>query len=163
MKLNIGCGNHRAPEPWINVDIQPDLEPDVVASITALPFDDDSVTDIYCGHVLEHVLFDELPVALAEVRRVLARDGRACFVGPDYDRALANEEWHPLLSVILEGGGRWSGDEHHWASTGRKALTAVQTTFPDAFEIDVAMVGDSWPIVDRVGWQFAILIGASSA
>ena len=87
MMLNLGCGDHRAPAPWVNIDRWPGVHPDVVASADALPFRSGSVERLYCGHLLEHLEWEtELPEALAEIRRVT---DSVCFVGPDYDRAQA--------------------------------------------------------------------------
>lgn len=77
MKLNLGCGDHRAPEPWVNVDSWSGVRPDVLADVRALPWPDKSAEAIYCGHVLEHLPLDQVGLALAEVRRVLAPPGPA--------------------------------------------------------------------------------------
>ena len=154
MHVNLGCGDHRAPAPWVNVDQYSGVHPDIVASITDLPFADGSVDAIYCGHVLEHLTLDEVPVALREIRRVLS--GRACFVGPDYDRALADPEHHVLLDSIKHGGNRWPGDKHQWTSTGTLALELIAEVFPDAEEKDIYMLPE-WPVVTPTTWQFAIV------
>lgn len=157
MRLNIGSGDLPAPAPWVNVDTNPDLEPDVVATIVALPYPDASVEAVYCGHVLEHLdLHADVPKALAEVRRVLASGGHACFVGPDFDRALVVDPDPVLLDSIRYGGNRWEGDAHLWTSTGITALNAIRRVFPSAEDVPVADLDPCWPIAFRVGWQFAI-------
>ena len=52
------------------VDIQPELEPDVVASVTNLPFDDDLFDVAMCCQVLEHLPFDQFAPAMTELSRV---------------------------------------------------------------------------------------------
>lgn len=52
------------------VDVQDDLEPDVVASVTDLPFDDGTFDVSMCCQVLEHLPFDEFEPALRELGRV---------------------------------------------------------------------------------------------
>ncbi len=52
------------------VDIQPELKPDVVASVTELPFADDSFDVSMCCQVLEHLPFDQFLPALKELGRV---------------------------------------------------------------------------------------------
>jgi SAM-dependent methyltransferase len=155
--VNLGSGNHPAPAPWVNVDQWAGVRPDFVAPASDLPFEDETVDNVYCGHLLEHLVFDdELPAALAEIHRVLVPGGSLCVVGPDYDRALSNPEWHPLLPSIVRGGERWPGDAHQWLSTGPTALKAVAGAFADAEDVEITSLS-GWPVVDTVGWQFAIL------
>ena len=160
MKVNVGCGDYPAPKPWVNVDQYQGgpVNPDVVADARHLPFDDGSVDAVYCGHLLEHLTLEEgVPELLAEIRRVLKPTGRACFVGPDWDRAVADPQWEPLLPSIRDGGNRWPGDKHLWLSTATQSLDAIRTVFPDASEADVETLDPYWPIPFRVTWQFAIV------
>lgn len=80
VRLNLGCGPQRI-EGWVNVDSSPDEEPDVVADVCALPFEDESVDEIYASHILEHIPHD-VPV-LEEWHRVLAPGGTICVIVPD--------------------------------------------------------------------------------
>ena len=153
MNLNLGCGDWRLPG-WANVDQHAGVKPDVVARSNALPFGDGAFERVYCGHVLEHLAWSELPATLEEIKRVLGDE--LCIVGPDYDRALANPEWHVLLDVIAHGGDRWPGDQHQWLSSGPRTLEAVRQVFPDAREVEPTDLTD-WPLMDDVGWQFGIL------
>ena len=58
---------------YTSVDIAADLYPDVLGSITALPFDDDSY-DISCAfEVLEHLPFEEFDTAVGELVRIAKR------------------------------------------------------------------------------------------
>lgn len=52
------------------VDVQPELKPDVVASVTELPFDDLAFDACMCCQVLEHLPLDQLVPSLKELRRV---------------------------------------------------------------------------------------------
>ena len=144
----------------MNVDQYAGVRPDVVAHSSSLPFEDRSVTAVYCGHLLEHLeLGDELQATLREVRRVLAHGCRLCVVGPDYDRAFANPEWHDVVPGIIRGGNRWPGDAHRWLSTGPRTVKAVRPLFPAATEVPIgSLLG--WPVVDTVGWQFALFAEA---
>lgn len=157
MLLNLGSGDLPALAPWVNVDSGHFANADVVnADVRALPFADGSVSRAYCGHLLEHLSLDDgVPAALAEIARVLAPDGVACFVGPCYERAKA---WNDsvLLDVIRDGGNRWAGDEHLWLSTTATALAAIRVVFPLAREVSLSDLED-WPLAADAAWQFAVL------
>lgn len=153
--LNLGSGDLPANAPWVNVDQWQGNRADVTADVRDLPWSAGSVERIYCGHVLEHLEPDEVVVALREMRRVLAPGGEVCIVGPDYDRALVEND-PVLLSVIRDGGDRWPGDRHLWLSTETTALAFVALVFPNAEPVPIAEVGEPWPVVSHVWWQFCI-------
>lgn len=146
-----------APVPWVNVDSCAELEPDVVASITDLPFDDGSAEWIYAGHVFEHIDWpDAVFKALEECSRVLAMDGHICIVGPDLDRAEAIDGFDVNYWVRM-GGGRWPGDEHRWACSERIFLPMIRRVFPDAMPFPIATITPGWPINSRSPWQMAVV------
>jgi predicted SAM-dependent methyltransferase len=95
MLLHVGSGRagpqrlhaaFRGPD-WIErrLDIDPAVKPDIVASITDMKaaVADASHHALYASHTLEHLHTHEVPVALAEFRRVLAPDGFALLRTPD--------------------------------------------------------------------------------
>lgn len=92
--LHVGCG-HRSPArlhrifrtpAWreLRLDIDPDVKPDIVASIVDLGnVETGSCDAIWCSHNLEHLCEHEVAKALCEFRRVLAPDGFALIRSPD--------------------------------------------------------------------------------
>ena len=98
--LHIGCGLHRKDqttrgfnsEAWreLRLDIDATVAPDIVASMLHMaPVADGSVDAVYSAHNIEHLYPHEVPVALAEFRRVLAPGGFAVIVCPDLQTACA--------------------------------------------------------------------------
>lgn len=162
VKLNLGSGDLPAKAPWVNVDSWPGNKPDVVADICRLPWDDATVSHIYCGHVLEHLDKSAVLRALCEFRRLFVPGGRLCVVGPDLHRA-SSGDGDPtrvddvLTDVIRTGGDRWPGDRHLWESTETSALALIRQMFPNARAIPITEVDRSeWPLPFDAWWQFAI-------
>jgi predicted SAM-dependent methyltransferase len=159
MFLNLGCGDPpvHAPEPWVNVDSYAGCEPDVLADIMHLPYDDQSIEAVYCGHVLEHLEYPDVVPLLHEIRRVLEPFAPLCVVGPDFDRVTKLPEWRDAVDMVRYGDFTRPGSEHRWCPTALAHLLAVREVFPSAREIDINAVSSFWPVMSRIGWQFAIL------
>jgi SAM-dependent methyltransferase len=92
--LHVGCGAYARSKLhtefldgcWreVRLDINPDVGPDIVATIADMrPVLDESYDAIYSAHNLEHLYPHEVPLALREFRRVLQPDGFALIVLPD--------------------------------------------------------------------------------
>jgi SAM-dependent methyltransferase len=92
--LHVGCGAYARSKlhtefldgSWqeVRLDINPDVGPDIVATIADMrPVLDESHDAIYSAHNLEHLYPHEVPLALREFRRVLRPDGFALIVLPD--------------------------------------------------------------------------------
>jgi SAM-dependent methyltransferase len=78
--LEIGIGNGLVASylksrglALTTVDIDSGLDPDVVASLQALPFEDSSFDVVACFEVLEHQPWNEIPGLLCELVRVSRR------------------------------------------------------------------------------------------
>jgi len=71
----------------IRLDIDSRANPDMVASVTNMRevVTDASFDAIWSSHNLEHLYAHEVPVALAEFRRVLKADGFALIATPDLE------------------------------------------------------------------------------
>jgi SAM-dependent methyltransferase len=99
--LHVGCGMADpaklppaffAPGAWreVRLDIDPGVAPDIVASITDMAMvGGASVDAVWSAHNLEHLFAHEVPIALAEFRRVLRPGGFALVTMPDLQRAAA--------------------------------------------------------------------------
>lgn len=80
-----------------------------------MPYPDGSFDVVMCNHVLEHVADDRL--ALGEIRRVLASDGRAIIMSP-IDEQLADTLEDPSVTSPLERD-RVFGQSDHLRRYGR--------------------------------------------
>jgi SAM-dependent methyltransferase len=94
--LNVGCGAYspRGLHPafrnasWkeVRLDIDPNVKPDLVGSITGMEAVLDADFDaIWSSHNLEHLHSHEIARAVAEFRRVLKPDGFALITCPDLE------------------------------------------------------------------------------
>lgn len=96
--LHVGCGKKGAsPLPemfpaseWreVRLDIDPGVEPDIVASIADMSVvESDSVDAIWCHHNLEHLHQHEAATALKEFFRVIRPGGMAVVAVPNLKKA----------------------------------------------------------------------------
>ena len=86
--LHVGCGMAPLPESFagcteIRLDIDPNVKPDVVGTITEIPLMNGTVDVIYSSHNLEHVAAHEVEQALSEFYRVLRPGGKVVLEVPD--------------------------------------------------------------------------------
>lgn len=90
--LHVGCGPAvlAAPEfpgeVWneVRLDIDPNVRPNIVASITSMPMiRDESCDAVYSSHNIEHLDAHEVPSALGEFLRVLKPGGFLLLYVPD--------------------------------------------------------------------------------
>ncbi|MCK6441480.1 class I SAM-dependent methyltransferase [Elstera cyanobacteriorum] len=92
--IHVGCGQKRKDRTtpgfnqpaWeeVRFDIDVNVQPDILGTMTdmaAVP--SGSMNALFSSHNIEHLYPHEVPVALAEFRRVLAEDGFAVITCPD--------------------------------------------------------------------------------
>jgi hypothetical protein len=130
LRLNLGAG-HITFDDYVNVDLREMPGIDVVAPLDALPFEPNSVTEIFSSHVLEH--FAEL-----ELRRkllpywfsLLRRGGTFRAIVPDVEAmttAYAKGEIDfATLRAVLYGGQEYELDFHFTGFTP-DSLSALLT------------------------------------
>lgn len=156
MKLTVGSGDHYI-EGWVNIDRWRE-QTDVRCDAYALPFPDDAFDQVYAGHVLEHLSYEDIPLMLHEVRRVLRWDGRFVVVGPCIEAAVRTRQpQHLLEAIIADPTPETPGVGHEWTPTAQLTLAAVQTVFPDAELVPVTSIDKpTWPNPSTVEWQCAV-------
>lgn len=89
-KLNLGCGNVKL-EGYLNVDIDPEVKPDLEMNICAFfPFFDDQFEEVLFLHTIEHIEKRWHPTIYAEIRRVLREGGRLILGYPEFENCAKN-------------------------------------------------------------------------
>lgn len=88
--LNIGASKVKLSFDYfenyqeIKLDIFEGANPDILGSITDMSqVPSKSVDAVWASHVIEHIFWHELPVAFAEIRRVLKNDGFSVIMCPN--------------------------------------------------------------------------------
>lgn len=95
--LHVGCGPYNPHSlherfrtgGWteIRLDIDPKVQPDIVASLTDMRVvEDASVDAVWSSHNLEHLYAHDVPIALGEFYRVLKPGGIALVTMPDLEQ-----------------------------------------------------------------------------
>lgn len=85
-QLNIGAGKYPL-KGFVNIDIQPLEGIGKVCDTLKLPYEDNSIDEIFVGHVLNYLSFENAKVALREWLRVLKQDGKITIAIPDKELA----------------------------------------------------------------------------
>jgi len=82
-RLNLGCG-YETPDDWVNVDIEPANDKVIKANILeGLPFDDDHFEFVLMNHTLQMFGYEQLPLVLEEVKRVMKKGATLRILTPD--------------------------------------------------------------------------------
>lgn len=114
IKLNLGSGNKKLDE-YINIDIDPECEPDFVLDINnGLPYDDNSIDEVRAHDFLEHIPLGKTIFVINEIWRVLkpggtfehftpSTDGRGAFQDPTHLSFWNRNSWIYFSAGIYGG------------------------------------------------------------
>ena len=81
--LDVGCGGRSIKPSDFTLDLDPECEPDVLASGDAIPFPDNSFDYVYGIHSLEHL--EDPKKGIFEWLRVTKKGGIVALIHPDVD------------------------------------------------------------------------------
>ena len=87
----------------VRLDIDEDVKPDVVATATEIPFEDESFEAVYASHILEHIDLRVQPNILHEWYRVLKPGGQMYILVPNLslvaEKVLENDHERGLYPI----------------------------------------------------------------
>ncbi|EGR4293840.1 methyltransferase domain-containing protein [Vibrio cholerae] len=117
IRLNLGCG-HIPIDEYINVDARKITGVDLVADVTKLPFEENTVDEIYCAHLVEH--FTDLHFnkeILPHWYAILKPGSKLKIIVPDAEsmsHAFTNQEM-PFedFRLVTFGAQDYTGDFHY--------------------------------------------------
>jgi predicted SAM-dependent methyltransferase len=105
-KLEIGVGNNpQKDNEWLHQDIRILPGVDLVCDAKKLPLPNESLTDIFSSHVIEHFSWREVKNVLIEWLRVLEIGGRLEIITPDFYRLWENL----VIKRDLPKTDKWKG------------------------------------------------------
>lgn len=161
LKLNLGAIGEVPKgeniEGFTTVDLREGA--DVRASLDKLPFDDQSVDELYCSHCLEHFSHTRTVEVLKEWHRVLRPGAKAYISVPSWDKifALAQKEGFREWVRYLLWGDQRDPLAYHYIVFNFPLLAAnlVSAGFKDVNKISEMPYGlnDASRIVDSVHMQ----------
>lgn len=103
----------------VTLDMDQELKPDVVGSVTGMPFGDSSFDVVLCCEVLEHLPYEDFGPALSEIHRVTRT--HAIISLPDATmsyRVFVQVPGHGILKRVLSiptrGKEHRFDGEHYW-------------------------------------------------
>ena len=117
IKLHIGCGTKNLPG-WKHFDIRKiDDHIDCVGTAgDLLQFADNSISEIYACHLLEHFGRHQVDAVLAEWSRFLTDGGVLHIAVPDFEAIIAEYGQHkdlPSILGLLYGGQNYEYNFHY--------------------------------------------------
>ena len=136
IKLNVGCGvDYKVG--YIGIDRKNfDGKVDVICDLdkNSLPYESNSVDEVYCAHVLEHL--DRPELLIAEFYRVLKPGALLHIIVPHYS--------HPNSHVCVH--------KNYWGINNRILFTSDYHEFGTWFKVD-------WDVnfANRNGWKQKLL------
>lgn len=99
LRLNLGGRTHKIPG-FLTVDLYDGDGVDVSADVAQLPFESNSVSEIYASHILEHFSHTRTVPVLSEWQRVLIPGGKLSVSVPDFDAMVTLYKMYGLTSFI---------------------------------------------------------------
>jgi len=150
MKINLCSGQRPFQKPWINIDVNPRWEPDIVADGASLPMiEDGSAEYIVIEHGIEHFGCGEADSMLRECHRILQVGGSLIITAPNM-RTLA-QRWltrqiDDYIFAVNTYGAYMNNeaDRHKWLVTFESLTKTLESvgTWTCIKQFDFRKLGD---------------------
>lgn len=129
LKLNLGSNCVRI-QGFLNVDLVPHPNVDVVCNAIKLPYQDNEVDEIYSSHLIEHFHYHDGLKALKEWYRVLKFGGIMVIELPDFEAFCRNflqlpEHEKPNYYVQVWGYPWEAGQAHQFGYTPQQMIWSL--------------------------------------
>ena len=115
-KLHLGCGDKYLPG-YINIDGRKGDNVDLVCNMTKLPYDRQSIDEIYMCHTLEHVPLHQVMDHLIYLNNLLTPSGCIYISVPDFQTLssmyLAQRCQLEEIVRAIHGGQEYEGNLHY--------------------------------------------------
>jgi predicted SAM-dependent methyltransferase len=116
-RVNLGCG-HLAREGYLNVDRRTLPAVDVVAAVDHLPFPEQSISELYSAHLVEHFPEEEFRRRLLPYwHKLIKEGGEFKAIMPDWEMMIrkytAGEYGFERMRKVTFGAQDYEGDFHY--------------------------------------------------
>ncbi len=117
VKVNLGCG-HLPQEDYLNVDMRELEGVDIIADVRNIPFEKESIDELYLAHVIEH--FTEVDMEkyiLPYWYSLLKPGGKITIICPNWSAMLDDyakgKVSFEILKEITFGSQEYEGNQHY--------------------------------------------------
>lgn len=116
VRINLGCGE-KPLKDYINIDMRPLPDVDVVADVHRLPYEESTVYEIYNAHLIEHFREQHLRMILLPYwKSLLQPNGFLRIITPNFEKMLSmlnsGEMTYDNFKRITFGAQDYEGDDH---------------------------------------------------
>ena len=150
-KLHLGCGGKRL-DGYINVDVIGTEYTDEIFSLTNIPYKNESISAIYCEHVIEHLSHVECRKSIEEMSRVIVPGGELMLFLPDLELCCLNylqsngsringfidKDWYKYTIFGIQQDANGVSAEWQFHKTGFSKSEIVALLEENGFVIDYA-------------------------
>jgi SAM-dependent methyltransferase len=128
LNLNVGSAMNHEPDrgeiKFINLDMNPDVKPDVVQNMTEFPwpFEDNTFDSVVGSHIFEHFRKEDFLPIVAEIHRILKPNGHLLaftpygtsfdsWENPHHLQNFTETTWYYCTPIVYKTGAGLGADQ----------------------------------------------------